>query len=165
MTTFPTDTVRTGFNSPLGHITLCSNDHALLGLWFDGQKHQPDPSAWQQVDNHPVLNRAKTQLEEYFSGARQQFDLPLEWHSGTPFQQPVWRSLLEIPAGQTASYAALSQRIGRPAAVRAVGSAVGRNPLSIVVPCHRVLGSNGSLTGYAGGLERKIALLQLEHVL
>lgn len=165
MTTFPATSVRAPFDSPLGPMVLCASDQALLGLWFDGQKHQPNHGVWRQVGDHPVLNQARTQLAEYFSGARRQFELPLDLTSGTAFQQQVWRSLLDIPMGQTLSYGALSQRIGKPAAVRAVGSAVGRNPLSIVVPCHRVLGRNGDLTGYAGGLERKIALLQLEHVL
>jgi methylated-DNA-[protein]-cysteine S-methyltransferase len=101
-------------------------------------------------------------LQEYFAGKRQRFDLPLDLDQGTAFQQQVWRGLLEIPCGSTMAYGSLGTRIGRAAAVRAVGAAVGRNPISIVVPCHRVVGANGSLTGYAGGLERKTALLQLE---
>ena len=165
MTTFAANTVRLRYISPLGPMTLCGNEQALLGIWFDGQKHQPDPHAWRLVSEHPVLQLAQTQLSEYFSGTRQHFELPLDLGSGTAVQQAVWRGLLEIPPGHTTSYGTLSQRIGRPSAVRAVGSAVGRNPLSIVVPCHRVLGSDGSLTGYAGGLERKIALLQLEQAL
>jgi len=102
------------------------------------------------------------QLAEYFSGRRQHFDLPLDLQAGTVFQQLVWRALLSIAAGATTSYGHLSAKIGKPAAVRAVGAAVGRNPISIVVPCHRVLGADGSLTGYAGGLARKTALLSLE---
>ena len=109
-----------------------------------------------------MLQLAKTQLNEYFAGHRTTFELPLALDRGTDFQQAVWRALLSVPSGATVTYSELSQRVGKPAAVRAVGGAVGRNPLSIVVPCHRVLGANGALTGYAGGLERKTALLHLE---
>ena len=101
-------------------------------------------------------------MTDYFAGHRTSFELPLDFGAGTDFQQAVWRALLKIPHGTTRSYGALSADIGKPTAVRAVGSAVGRNPLSIIVPCHRVMGADGSLTGYAGGLERKTALLQLE---
>jgi methylated-DNA-[protein]-cysteine S-methyltransferase len=102
------------------------------------------------------------QLSEYFAGRRHSFELPLDLQCGTAFQQDVWRALLAIPAGGTTSYGAISRSIGKPQAMRAVGAAIGRNPVSIVVPCHRVVGSDGSLTGYAGGMERKTALLQLE---
>ena len=102
------------------------------------------------------------QLAAWFAGERTRFELPLDLQAGTPFQQDVWTALLAIPRGGTTSYAELARRLGRPTAARAVGAAVGRNPISIVVPCHRVLGSGGSLTGYAGGLERKTALLELE---
>lgn len=159
------DAVRSHYDSPLGRMTLCGNAQSLLGVWFDGQAHQPDPQAWKQVDQHPVLDRTRTQLAEYFAGQREQFDLPLDLRCGTAFQQQVWRALGAIPFGKTLSYATLSQSIRRPTAMRAVGSAVGRNPLSIVLPCHRVLGSNGSLTGYAGGLDRKRELLQRERAL
>jgi methylated-DNA-[protein]-cysteine S-methyltransferase len=108
------------------------------------------------------LVKAVKQLSEYFAGRRAAFELPLDLRGGTAFQQSVWQALLHIPSGATSSYGALSTLIGKSAAVRAVGAAVGRNPLSVVVPCHRVLGSDGSLTGYAGGLPRKSALLQLE---
>jgi methylated-DNA-[protein]-cysteine S-methyltransferase len=143
-------------------MTLAARDNALVGAWFEGQRHQPDPSGWPQDDTHPVLRAAATQLQQYFAGERTQFDLPLALDSGTVFQQKVWRALLEITLGSTLSYGAVSQVIGQPSAVRAVAAAIGRNPLSIVVPCHRVLGANGALTGYAGGLDRKAALLQLE---
>jgi methylated-DNA-[protein]-cysteine S-methyltransferase len=109
-----------------------------------------------------LLDAAATQLNDYFLGQRQRFELPLDLTQGTPFQQGVWRALLDIRSGETTSYGALAARIGRPQAVRAVGAAVGRNPLGIVVPCHRVVGASGSLTGYAGGLDRKQTLLQLE---
>lgn len=154
--------VRCSFNSPLGPMTLTATDKGLAGIWFDGQKHMPDTSAWPVQAQHPLLLRAQAQLREYFAGQRQQFDLPLDLARGTAFQQQVWRGLLDIPAGQTIAYGTLATRIGRPAAVRAVGAAVGRNPITVIVPCHRVVGADGSLTGYAGGLERKVALLHLE---
>ena len=133
-------------------------------MWvgFDGQRHEEDTQAWRLEPDHPVLRQTTTQLEEYFAGARRDFDVALDLSCGTPFQQRVWRALLDIGHGQTSSYGAVSQALGQPRAVRAVGGAVGRNPISILVPCHRVLGSSGSLTGYAGGLDRKIALLELE---
>ena len=112
-------------------------------------------------DLNDLLNTRRP-LRDYFAGRRTQFDLPLDLQGGTAFQQSVWQALLAIPAGDTTSYGAIGLRVGRPSAVRAVGAAVGRNPVSIVVPCHRVLGRDGSLTGYAGGLERKSALLELE---
>jgi methylated-DNA-[protein]-cysteine S-methyltransferase len=153
------------YESPLGTMIVAATARGLAGVWFEGQKHMPDHSHWPEDTGHPVLLQAVTQLKEYFSGARTSFDLPLDLHGGTAFQRSVWHALLAIPAGGTTSYGVLSQRIGNPNAVRAVGAAVGRNPVSVVVPCHRVLGSDGSLTGYAGGLERKTALLQLERAL
>jgi methylated-DNA-[protein]-cysteine S-methyltransferase len=155
--------VRCRFDSPLGPMTLAATDRGLAGVWFDGQKHMPDTRSWPLQDSHPVLQQARQELAQYFAGQRQVFEVPLDIRRGTLFQQAVWRGLLGIPSGATLSYGALSQRIGRAAAVRAVGAAVGRNPWSIVVPCHRVMGANGALTGYAGGLERKAALLELEH--
>jgi methylated-DNA-[protein]-cysteine S-methyltransferase len=157
--------VRCSYHSPLGPMTLAANTHALVGVWFDGQKHMPDIRAWSEQPDHPLLQQARRELTQYFAGQRQQFELPLDTSRGTEFQRLVWQGLRDIPSGQTISYGALGSRIGRSAAVRAVGAAVGRNPLSIVVPCHRVLGVNGSLTGYAGGLDRKSALLQLESVM
>jgi methylated-DNA-[protein]-cysteine S-methyltransferase len=148
--------------SPLGTIVIAATDTALVGLWFDGQRHQTDPSTWPLVQHHPVLDATKVQLAQYFAGQRQQFDLPLDLSAGTAFQQHVWTQLQAIASGNTVSYGQLGQQLGKPKAVRAVGAAVGRNPISIVVPCHRVLGANGALTGYAGGLDRKTALLQLE---
>lgn len=163
---FDSTLVQTRYASPLGPMIVAATVRGLAGVWFDGQRHLPDVSQWPQADaQHPVLANAVRQLGEYFAGTRTQFDLPLDLQGGTPFQQSVWHALLRIPSGSTDSYGALSERIGKPAAVRAVGAAVGRNPLSIVVPCHRVIGANGALTGYAGGLERKTALLQLEGAL
>lgn len=150
------------FDSPLGPMTLAASSHGLCGVWFDGQKHQSDTRTWPQDPSHPVLLKAQTQLAEYFAGQRSVFDLSLDLGDGTDFQQRVWHALLTIAPGATTSYGALARRIDRPLAVRAVAAAIGRNPISIVVPCHRVLGAGGALTGYAGGLDRKAALLQLE---
>ena len=157
--------VCTRYASPLGGMLLAASDQGLAGVWFEGQRHLPDCSGWPVEPEHPLLRKAMLQLDEYFAGARTRFDLPLDLRHGTPFQQSVWQALLAIPRGRTTSYAELGRRLGRPQAARAVGAAVGRNPVSIVVPCHRVLGTDGTLTGYAGGLERKTALLQLEGAL
>jgi methylated-DNA-[protein]-cysteine S-methyltransferase len=152
--------------SPLGDMLLASSVQGLVGLWFvHDQKHMPDGFGTWPVGESPVLQKAAQQIHEYFAGQRTTFDLPLDLSAGTAFQQSVWRGLLGIQSGHSTSYGALAQRIGNAAAVRAVGAAVGRNPISIIVPCHRVLGADGSLTGYAGGLDRKTALLQLEGVL
>ena len=110
---------------------------------------------------HPLLIKAKKQLQEYFNGKRTQFTLPIEFE-GTAFQQKVWDALLSIPYGKTVSYSDIAKKIKKPSASRAVGMAIGRNPLSIIVPCHRVIGANGTLTGYAGGLPNKAFLLELE---
>lgn len=159
---FKSSIVQSSCDSPLGPIVIAASGQGLAGLWFEGQRHQPDPSAWPRADQHPLLRQAVQQLAGYFAGQPMHFTLPLDLSHGTPFQQSVWQALLHIPRGATTSYGELSRRIGRPSAVRAVGAAVGRNPVSIIVPCHRVLGADGSLTGYAGGLERKVALLRLE---
>ena len=156
------DTVTTTFESPLGRMRLAARPQGLCGVWFEGQRHQPDPSAWPIAPDHPLLRQAMLQLTQYFAGKRKQFEVPLDLSAGTPFQQSVWQALLALAFGQTGSYGNLSAQIGRPTAVRAVSGAVARNPLSIIVPCHRVLGSHGALTGYAGGLERKAALLKME---
>jgi methylated-DNA-[protein]-cysteine S-methyltransferase len=166
---FATSLVQTRFESPLGILIAAATDQGLAGVWFEGQRHLPTEltgaAVWPADDDHPVLQRAVKQLQEYFAGTRTTFDLPLDLSYGTAFQQSVWLALLAIAPGDTASYGEISQRIGNPAAVRAVGAAVGRNPISIIVPCHRVMGADGSLTGYAGGLDRKTALLTLEGVL
>ncbi|EER60377.1 methylated-DNA/protein-cysteine methyltransferase [Acidovorax delafieldii 2AN] len=163
---FHPSTVQTCTSTRLGTVRLAASAQGLAGLWFDGQRHQPPqlsgPGAWPHDPHHPVLVMAIEQLHQYLRGERTRFSLPLDLTGGTPFQQDVWRALLAIDCGHTTSYGALGRQLGRPAAVRAVGAAVGRNPVSVVVPCHRVLGKDGSLTGYAGGLERKSALLQLE---
>ena len=162
MKPFSPPPARAAFHSPLGPMTLAANSQGLCGVWFDGQKHQPDPHAWPQDAAHPVLLQAQAQLAEYFAGQRSVFDLPLDLSAGTEFQQTVWRGLLDIATGSTTAYGELARRIGKPMAVRALGAAVGRNPISIIVPCHRVVGAGGALTGYAGGLDRKTALLRLE---
>ncbi|MBK6008836.1 methylated-DNA--[protein]-cysteine S-methyltransferase [Ramlibacter ginsenosidimutans] len=146
-------------------MLLAASDRGLCGVWFEGQRHGPDATTWREDPGHPVLVETVAQLRAYFAGERTSFDLPLDLQGGTPFQQSVWSALLGIPRGGTTSYAALAREVGKPQAARAIGAAVGRNPVSIVVPCHRVLGTGGSLTGYAGGLERKTALLQLEGAL
>ena len=151
--------------SPLGEILLTFDDASLLGLYFVGQKDQPAVAAdWVRDDVHPLAVRTAGDLARYFAGEPVVFDVPIRFR-GTPFQVAVWEALRAIDRGDTVSYAELARRVGVPAAVRAVGAAVGRNPISIFVPCHRVVGSDGSLTGYAGGLPRKTALLRLERVL
>ncbi len=159
---FPTHTVQSDYASPLGRMILAAADGQLVGVWFEGQRHQPDLSSWSVQPDEPVLQEARRQLAAYFARTRTVFELPLNFAGGTEFQQIVWRKLLTIAPGATCSYSQLSVLAGRPAAVRATAGAVAHNPLSIVVPCHRVLGANGAMTGYAGGLPRKVALLQLE---
>ncbi|MBT3069062.1 methylated-DNA--[protein]-cysteine S-methyltransferase [Rhodoferax sp. U11-2br] len=161
----PKHTQVTQLTSPLGTMLLAACNNQLVGIWFEGQAHLPDLSGYAPDAGQPVLQQAKVQLQDYFAGQRRQFDLPVTLAAGTAFQQAVWQALLDIPFGATCSYGQLASRIGKPSAVRAVGAAVGRNPLTIIVPCHRVIGTKGSLTGYAGGLDRKTALLQLEGVL
>jgi len=147
---------------PLGTMWLVTDREAMTGLYFEGQKHMPAFTAeWQACDDVPVLRAARAQLAAYFAGELRRFDLPLA-PAGTPFQRAVWSAIGAVPCGETIAYRELAARAGYPASVRAVGAAVGRNPLSIVVPCHRIVGADGSLTGYAGGLDRKRALLALE---
>lgn len=148
-------------DTPLGPVRIARTATGLAGLWFEGQKHHPGALQAPLQPDDPLLREAAAQLRRYFAGDIRAFDLPLDLQ-GTPFQRTVWQALLRIPAGRTCSYGELAQAIGRPRAVRAVGAAVGRNPASLVVPCHRVLGQDGSLTGYAGGVQRKQSLLQLE---
>jgi len=149
--------------SPLGDVLLAATAHDLAGVWFvHRQEHLPDSSTWTAHDTHPTLQAAAQQLNEYFQGQRHTFELPLQPAWGTPFQRAVWQALQRIPYGQTSTYGDIARDIGNPKAVRAVGAAIGQNPHSIVVPCHRVLGANGSLTGFAGGLDRKTFLLAHE---
>ena len=148
--------------SPLGDMLLVGNGEALTGIYFGDQKYRPEIDAgWHESESKPVLSVARRQLEQYFAGRREQFELPLD-PQGTPFQRAVWNAIANVRWGVTATYADLAERIGRAGCARAAGAATGRNPLSIVVPCHRIVGSSGALTGYAGGLDRKRALLVLE---
>jgi methylated-DNA-[protein]-cysteine S-methyltransferase len=149
-------------SSPVGLLKLVANDLALVAiLWEnDDPKRVRLGSLVEDVD-HPILCLAEQQLGEYFAGARKSFDLPLDF-AGTPFQKEVWSELLNIPFGQTRTYGQIANSIGKPRAFRAVGAANGKNPISIVAPCHRVIGKDGSLTGFAGGLEAKECLLGIE---
>lgn len=150
------------FDSPVGALLLTSDGSSVTGLYLPEPRYGPvRRPEWLPGDTLPVLDAARRQLDEYFRGARNQFELPLA-AAGTPFQQRVWRELCEIPYGRTWSYGELATRIGNPNASRAVGLANGRNPISIIVPCHRVIGANGSLTGYGGGLPCKQGLLAFE---
>jgi methylated-DNA-[protein]-cysteine S-methyltransferase len=150
------------YDSPLGQMLLTANDAALTGLHFVGEKYYPAIGAdWQRQPKATLIVRARRQLDEYFAGKRKAFDLAVD-PAGTEFQRGVWRALQKIPYGATMNYGALARRIGNPNASRAVGAANGRNPISIFIPCHRVIGANGDLTGYAGGMARKDALLRLE---
>ncbi|MBN3495575.1 methylated-DNA--[protein]-cysteine S-methyltransferase [Vibrio neptunius] len=151
----------TYLKTPLGQMTIQANEHGLLGVWFETQTTQPEKLGKNDKE-HPILIKAIKQLDEYFAGHRQAFELPLA-AQGTVFQQQVWKALTTIPFGETWSYQQLADAIGNPKAVRAVGLANGKNPISVIVPCHRVIGKSGKLTGYAGGLERKAALLKIEH--
>ena len=148
-------------DTPLGPMRLARTAKGLAGAWFEGQKHHPGELGADERPNDPLLQRAATQLRRYFAGDATPFDLPLDL-LGTDFQRAVWAALQRIPKGETCAYGDIARALGSPQAVRAVGAAVGRNPISLIVPCHRVVGRDGSLTGYAGGIERKQALLELE---
>ncbi|KQN91071.1 cysteine methyltransferase [Sphingomonas sp. Leaf231] len=153
---------RTSLPSPLGALTLVADDAALVAvLWPDDPPARVRLATMEERGDHPVLAAATTQIGDYFAGRRIAFDLPLA-PRGTDFQQAVWRALNAIPYGETRSYADIALAIGRPTAMRAVGAANGRNPISIVTPCHRVIGRSGALTGFAGGLAAKRHLLALE---
>lgn len=147
-------------DSPIGPLTIVERDGGLAAIYMVGHAHAPAPeSLGERVDD--ALPEATRQLGEFFAGERTEFDLPLN-AVGTEFQRKVWAALAEIPYGETRTYGEIAVELARPSASRAVGAAVGRNPISIVVPCHRVVGSDGRITGYAGGVERKEYLLALE---
>lgn len=152
--------VHTVLDSPLGTLTLVAHDGALAGLYMEEHQHLPARHTFGDRDAGPFA-AVSAQLAEYFDGARTEFDLPLRL-DGTEFQRTVWAGLREIPYGETWTYGQLAERLGRRTASRAVGLANGKNPISIIVPCHRVVGSSGGLTGYGGGLDRKQHLLTLE---
>lgn len=148
--------------SPVGELTLVASDKGLAAILWENDDPDRVRLAPRSEDRaHPVLREAERQLGEYFAGTREAFDLPLDFH-GTDFQKRVWQQLLAIPFGETRSYGEIARALGQPGASRAVGAANGKNPISIVAPCHRVIGSGGALTGFAGGLEAKQRLLALE---
>ncbi len=151
------------FETPeLGELTLVAADTALVGVYFPGHWYLPPAaSLGESVEGDPLLDHAAVQVGQYLAGERTAFDLPVVT-AGSPLQQRVWRMLLDVPFGETTTYGALAARLGDRALAQSVGQAVGHNPVSIIIPCHRVVGSDGGLTGYAGGLERKRALLDLE---
>jgi len=148
--------------SPVGELTLVASDKGLTAiLWENEAPDRVRLGAMEERPDHPVLAEAAEQITEYFAGNRERFTVPLDFR-GTEFQKSVWTALLTIPFGETRSYAEIARQIGRPTAFRAVGAANGRNPISIIAPCHRVIGTSGALTGFAGGLEAKELLLRLE---
>jgi methylated-DNA-[protein]-cysteine S-methyltransferase len=150
------------FESPHGRMLLVAGGEGLSGVYFDGQKYLPEvETEWRRDARHAVLAQAKRELAEYFAGERKRFETPLA-PEGTPFQKAVWKAIAGVGFGETISYGELARRAGFPGNARAAGAATGRNPIGVIVPCHRIVGSDGSLTGYAGGLERKRALLELE---
>ncbi len=156
------DRSHTVVDSPCGPLTLVAEGGALCGLYMTEQRHLPDFSTFGDPDpDAEIFMRAAAELKEYFAGQRREFTVPIAFR-GTPFQQTVWTALRGIPYGETISYGELADRLGNPTASRAVGLANGKNPVSIIVPCHRVVGASGSLTGYGGGLERKRYLLDFE---
>ena len=149
-------------SSPVGALTLVASDAGLAAiLWEDDDPDRVRLTPRVEAPGDPVLRMAEQQLTDYFAGRRRSFDLPLDFR-GTEFQRRVWAELLAIPFGETRSYGELARALGRPGASRAVGAANGRNPISIVAPCHRVIGTNGALTGFAGGMKAKRYLLDLE---
>ena len=157
------------YASPLGEMTLVSDGTALVGLYFDGQKYAAEGlDATRTQKNLPVFEEARRWLDVYFSGRKPDFTPPTA-PAGTAFQQSVWEILRTIPYGETTTYGAIAQRIeqntGCRMSAQAVGGAVGRNPISILIPCHRVIGADGSVTGYAGGLDKKESLLRIEEIL
>ena len=148
-------------DTPLGPLTLAATARGLALAWFDRQAHRTDEVAAPLQPENELLLQTAREFDDYFAGRRRVFGVPLD-AAGTEFQQRVWQALLRIPMGALSTYGEIARQLGRPEAARAVGAAVGRNPIAIIVPCHRVVGSDGSLTGYAAGLPRKRALLALE---
>ena len=152
----------TEMDTPVGVLKLVAHDHALVAVMWDNEDHKRVRLAnLVRQDDHPILLKTQQQLQEYFAGQRQQFDVPLDFE-GTEFQKKVWQALLSIPFGETRSYKQIAEQVGSVNAMRAVGAANGKNPISIIAPCHRVIGSGGALVGFAGGLDKKQILLSLE---
>jgi methylated-DNA-[protein]-cysteine S-methyltransferase len=150
------------YESPHGRILLVASDAGLSGVYFNGQKYHPQlETAWRHDAGNALLRQAKRELAEYFGGERKRFEIALA-PEGTSFQCRVWKAISTVEFGTTIAYGELARRAGCPGSARAAGAATGRNPIGIIVPCHRIVGANGSLTGYAGGLEKKRALLALE---
>jgi len=153
------------YRSPQGTMLIAATPKGLAGVYFKGQKHFPKQRQWQREwkrsPGHPVLRQAKRELAEYFAGRRTRFSVALD-PQGTDFQRSVWKQIARVAFGKTLTYGELARRAGHPGSARAAGAATGRNPLGVIVPCHRIMGADGSLTGYAGGLQRKRALLALE---
>lgn len=156
---------KTTYNSPLGEITLCSDGTNLVGVWFNGQKYfAATVKETHTNDTLALFTDVKNWLDRYFAGKKPEIsELPLA-PAGNEFRQAVWKILCEIPYGQTTTYGEIAKQLGKPKSAQAVGGAVGHNPISIIIPCHRVVGKNGSLTGYAGGIDKKIKLLKHETI-
>ena len=152
------------YDSPHGQMLLVATDIGVSGVYFKGQKYFPEKEkAWLRDPNRGPLKQAKRELSEYFAGKRKRFEVTLD-PDGTPFQRAVWKAISRVRFGRTTTYGELARSARHPGSARAAGAATGRNPIGIIVPCHRILGSDGSLTGYAGGIERKRALLALEGI-
>lgn len=150
------------YESPHGRMLLVATEDGLSGVYFNRQKYFPAKDRqWQRAPNHAPLKQARRELAEYFAGKRKRFEVALD-PQGTPFQRSVWKAISRVGFGKTITYGTLAAKAGRPGSSRAAGAATGRNPIGIIVPCHRIVGADGSLTGYAGGLNRKRALLALE---
>jgi methylated-DNA-[protein]-cysteine S-methyltransferase len=150
------------YQSPMGRMLIVASEEGLSGLYFVDQKYYREVARdWLRGKDHKIVRETARQLEEYFAAARKAFDIPLA-AEGTPFQTSVWKAISSVEYGASITYSELARRAGHPGAVRAAGTATGRNPITIIVPCHRIVGSDGSLTGYAGGLDRKRALQELE---
>src|SRR5262245_33921303 len=150
------------YESPLGRMLIVATDQGLGGLYFVDQKYYREVGRdWLRSVHHEIVRQTARELTEYFAGARKEFEVPLA-AEGTTFQSSIWRAISSVKYGHSITYSELARRAGHPEAVRAAGTATGRNPITIMVPCHRIVGSDGNLTGYAGGLERKRALLELE---
>ena len=154
----------THYSSPIGEILIASDGEAICGLWFFGQKHFPSSDNFIQNDDLAIFKDVKRWLDEYFNGSKPEIKFRLR-PEGSEFRVKVWRILSEIPYGETMTYGEIARKISPTMSAQAVGGAVGCNPISILIPCHRVLGKNGELTGYAGGLDRKVELLKIENVL